>query len=340
MRLKPAEHLYSLQALYSNYDISGPFAAYSGYGQEHLGEQCIYVREPFSINYLVFTSKSDPEAIFYQAYEYSVWENHNVKKLRPNQRVEFKKYSFNYARTNLKSAIVVLPEGEPHPMRGYGCFTSVADLLASYNLHVGALDTSSVTRNSKHLDKPPEPKRSYRRSLPDGMEVPETVLCMHCSLPLTLTRNRRYLYIYKNKRNFLHTECIESFLTKQRAEALVVRRERALLRKQADFIPIKLVNYNAKPELSYIEASSRDEAYFEANYEYVGKDYIPAQILKVSEDTIPLGASEATIIELIKRWLDTKDAMRLHTQGPSFMLFRRIPLRGKASVKEFIHASW
>lgn len=339
MRLKPAEHLYSLQALYVNYDITGPFSAYSAYGQENLGEKYVYDKERFSINYLVFTSKSDPEAIFYQAYEYSVWENHNGKKLRPNQRIEFKKYAFNYARTNLKSVIAPLPEGEIHPMRGYGCFASVEALAAVYNLKLNIFDGGRVIGNSEPR-QPPEPTRSYRRTLPDGMVVPKEVLCMCCGLPLKLTRNRRYLYIYKNKRSFLHTECVESFLAMQRASALAVRRERSLLRKQGDFIPIRVVSYTAKPMLNYREASSHDKDYFEAHYKDVGKDYIPAQILKVAEDLIPLGASEVLITATTKRCLNIKDALHTHMQGPNYILFHRVDVRGKSVAKEFVHVSW
>lgn len=340
MRLKPAAHLYGLQSLYPNYDITGPFAAYSSCGQDHLGEKYTYASGPFSICYLLFTSKSDPGAFFYQAYEYSVWENHNLKKLRANHRIEFKKYAFNYSRTNIRSTIVSLPEGESHPLRGYGCFTSIEALIGAYGFWPNIFDGKRVVVDSLDPRPPTDLKRAYRRTLPDGMVVPESVLCMHCKLPLVLTRNRRYLYIYKNKRNFLHTECIEGFLAKQRAAALNVRRERALLRKQGDFIPIKLTNYIAKPELSYKDASAYDEAYFNEHYKDVGKDYIPAQILKSSEESIPLGANEPAIIDVIKRWLGTKDAMRMHTQGPSYMLFQRIPSKGSSPIREFIHASW
>ena len=340
MKLKAAEHLYGLQALYPTYNITGPFSVYDGQNQERFGNSYIYVEGHYSINYLVFTSKSDPEAIFYQAYEYSVWENFNKKKLRPNQRVEFVKQKFNYSRTNIRSALVVLPEGEPHPLRGYGSFTSLAALLSNYEPCINLPDKRNISMDSLTTRPTAAPKRAYRRTLPEGMEVPERVPCMHCGLPVVLTRNRRYLYIYKNRRNFLHTWCNENFLAKQRAEALNVRRERSLLRKQGAIMPIKFTHYIAKPTLNYKDASTHGEEFFSKHYEDIGKDYIPAQILASVEDSVMLGASESTIIELIKRWLDTKDAMRLHTQGPSFMLFRRIPLRGKASVKEFIHASW
>ena len=337
MRLKPAEHLYSLQAIYPNYDISGPFKITPGENgavySDLIGLNDVY--------YLLFTSKSDQGAFFYQAYEYSVWENYYKKPLRFSRRIDFIKCHLNYSRTNLRSAVVALLDGETHPMRGYGAFTSLNDLANSYLRFFASEPEHSalnIRGNLKEPRQPPEPKR--KRTLPEGMEVPERVPCMHCGLPVVLTRNRRYLYIYKNRRNFLHTWCNENFLAKQRAEALNARRERSLLRKQGAIMPIKFTHYIAKPTLNYKDASTHGEEFFSNHYEDIGKDYIPAQILASVEGSVMLGASESTIIELIKRWLDTKDAMRLHTQGPSFMLFRRIPLRGKASVKEFIHASW
>ena len=306
MKLTPVEHLPFLTALYSSYIILGPLETLR------------------HIPYFTLTSKSDATRVLFMSYAHGVLTNSRRSLLRHNQKADFKDGNpSNINKSNLKSVVV---KDIPPPMLGWGLFSTLE-----------ALEAASSAKEIPQKMPVLGPSAPITPSI--NRVAPSILPCVCCGLPLALTRFQKYRYSARGISEFFHNECRKKYLDIIRKRGLKVRQRNAEERNASETLSLRLTHYSAKKPMSAAEASAHGPEYFEANYHKVGKDYLPQFILKRTIEPIHFGATERTIVPLIKEWLSITDTLYNIQSGPNFILFKRSGTL-KDAPKEFIHASW
>lgn len=316
--MKTAVQMPNLERVYPNYVFEGPLFT------------------PHGSAYLLMTPRDSADSLtLYMRYEYALMTNIQGTKLRGKRKVIFKDGNpFNYNRINLKS---IVENGVEPPFLGWGIFKTISSIDLVYQMS----NASYAYTPPKTL--PPNGQLKKVRDKTNILEaVPDILTCGYCKKPIVLSRFQKYSYIKHNKRSFMHDRCAELNLQKLRPLALSARRaKKAGAEAPIEFITLRIVHYAAKKPLSGADVSTRGEAFFNANYHNVGKDYLVDEILAQTTAEMPLCSPDTVVESLVHKALNMRSELIVYKTGATFILYEVAnPKRRRNGAKELIHASW